>query len=153
MDSRAPLPAWATARPGEFLSVTRTADELSVIVAQSRPPRDIKCERTWRLLKVQGPLPLNLIGIIAGLSGTLADAGVSIFAFSTYDTDYLLVKQVDLDRAVQALRRAGYSVDEAQADFSAHRGTATLFYLSGGALRCSAHVRIAFESAHRQAQC
>jgi uncharacterized protein len=111
LDLRAPLPPWATVHPHEFFSVTRTADELSVIVTQSRPPRDIKCDRNWRLLKVQGPLPLNLIGIIAGLSGTLAAAGVSIFAVSTYDTDYFMVKQVDLGRAVQALQMAGYSVD------------------------------------------
>jgi hypothetical protein len=61
---------------------------------------------------VKGPLDFNLVGIIAGLSGTLADAGVSIFALSTYDTDYIMVKQPDLDRALAALRQAGYSVSQ-----------------------------------------
>lgn len=105
-----PLPAWARAQPGEFFSATQTLDEVSLIVALSRAPSDAKCERGFRLLKVQGPLAFNLVGIIAGLSGTLADAGVSIFAFSTYDTDYMMVKEKDLERSVAALRQAGYEV-------------------------------------------
>ena len=109
-----PLPSWAVARPGEFFSVTHTPDEVSLIVAHSRAPGDAKCERGFRLIKVQGPLALNLVGIIAGLSGTLADAGVSIFAFSTYDTDYVMVKEQDLERAVAALRQAGYEVRQPQ---------------------------------------
>jgi hypothetical protein len=104
------LPAWAKPSKGEFFSATSTPEEVSVIVAESRAPEAGKCERGFRLLKVQGPLDFSLVGIIAGLSGTLADAGVSIFAFSTYDTDYVMVKQKDLDRAVAALRKAGYDV-------------------------------------------
>jgi uncharacterized protein len=107
-----PLPRWAKAPPGEFFSVTRTRDELSIIIANGRAPREAKCERDWRLLMVKGPLEFNLVGIIAGLSGTLADAGVSIFALSTFDTDYIMVKQADLDRALAALRQAGYPVSE-----------------------------------------
>lgn len=105
-----PLPSWAPKGKGEFFSATRTPQELSIIVAESRVPGDVKCERNWRLLMVQGPLDFSLVGIIAGLSGTLADANVSIFALSTYDTDYLMVKQADLERAVAALREAGYTV-------------------------------------------
>jgi hypothetical protein len=112
LDSGQPLPPWAQAGKGEFFSATRTPEELSVIVAGSRAPPDAKCERDWRLLKVRGPLDFNLVGIIAGLSGTLADAGVSIFALSTYDTDYLMVKEADFDRAVAALRQAGYPISE-----------------------------------------
>jgi hypothetical protein len=104
------LPAWAKPSKGEFFSATSTPEEVSVIVAESRAPEAGKCERGFRLLKVQGPLDFSLVGIIAGLSGTLADASVSIFAFSTYDTDYVMVKQKDLDRAVAALRKAGYDV-------------------------------------------
>lgn len=110
LDSRQPLPPWTEPGEGQFFSATRTADELSIILADSRAPTAARCERGWRLLKVQGPLDFNLVGIIAGLSGTLADAGVSIFAMSTYDTDYFMVKQADLDRAVAALRRAGYNI-------------------------------------------
>ena len=111
-DKDEPLPKWAKAAPGEFFSVTRTRDELSIIIANARAPREAKCERDWRLLMVKGPLDFNLVGIIAGLSGTLAEAGVSIFALSTYDTDYVLVKQPDLDRALAALRQAGYPVSQ-----------------------------------------
>jgi uncharacterized protein len=107
-----PLPSWAKAPGGEFFSATRTRDELSIIIANPRAPREAKCERDWRLLMVKGPLDFNLVGIIAGLSGTLADAGVSIFALSTYDTDYIMVKQTDLERALAALRRAGYPVSQ-----------------------------------------
>ena len=107
-----PLPSWAKALAGEFFSATRTRDELSIVIANARAPREAKCERDWRLLMVKGPLPFNLVGIIAGLSGTLANAGVSIFALSTYDTDYIMVKQTDLDRALATLRRAGYPVSQ-----------------------------------------
>ena len=111
-DQDEPLPTWAKAPAGEFFSVTRTRDELSIIIANARAPRKAKCERDWRLLMVKGPLPFNLVGIIAGLSVTLADAGVSIFALSTYDTDYIMVKQTDLERALATLRRAGYPVSQ-----------------------------------------
>ena len=111
-DKDEPLPTWAKAPAGEFFSVTRTRDELSIIIANARAPREAKCERDWRLLMVKGPLPFNLVGIIAGLSVTLADAGVSIFALSTYDTDYIMVKQTDLERALATLRRAGYPVSQ-----------------------------------------
>jgi hypothetical protein len=111
-DKDAPLPTWAKAAAGEFISVTRTRDELSIIVADTRAPREAKCERGWRVLMVKGPLDFNQVGIIAGLSGTLADAGISIFALSTYDTDYIMVKQADLDRALVALRQAGYPVSQ-----------------------------------------
>jgi uncharacterized protein len=112
LDTKQPLPAWANIPAGEFFSATRTPDELSIIVADTRVPRNVKCERDWRLLKVKGPLDFNQVGIISGLSGALADAGVSIFALSTYDTDYVMVKQGDFDRAVAALRQAGYPITQ-----------------------------------------
>jgi hypothetical protein len=107
-----PLPAWARPLKGEFFSATHTAEEVSIIAAESRTPEAAKCERGFRPIKVQGPLDFSLVGIIAGLSGTLADAGVSIFAFSTYDTDYVMVKEADLERAVVALRKAGYEIKQ-----------------------------------------
>jgi len=112
LDTPEPLPPWARAEKGEFFSATRTPDELSIIVADSRAPKDAKCERDWRLFKVKGTLDFNQVGIIAGLSGTLADAGVSIFALSTYDTDYVMLKQADFGRAVAALRQAGYTITQ-----------------------------------------
>jgi hypothetical protein len=67
-------------------------------------------EDGWRLLSVRGPLEFALTGILAALSGELAAAGVSLFAVSTYDTDHVLVKSDDLERAVHALREAGHEV-------------------------------------------
>jgi hypothetical protein len=102
------VPAWAAAATAGLSSISRSVDELSVIVLDSLAPRNVRCERDWRAFKISGPLPLNLIGVIAGLSGTLANAGISIFALSTFETDYVLVKRVDLGRAERALRQAGY---------------------------------------------
>ena len=107
-----PMPSWSKPAEGEFASATRTGDELSLIVGDSRAPQGAKCERGWRVFKVQGPLDFSQVGIIAGLSGTLADSGVSIFALSTYDTDYVMVKQADFNRAMTALRQAGYRVSQ-----------------------------------------
>lgn len=111
LDRTHPLPAWATPGRGQFFSATRTRDELSIIVPNSAAPKTAKCERPWRAFRVRGTLDFNQVGIIAGLSGALAHAGVSIFALSTYDTDYVMVKQADFDRAATALRRAGYTVN------------------------------------------
>jgi uncharacterized protein len=110
LDPAQPLPSWAQVREGEFFSITCTRNELSIILPQGYAPKAAKCERDWRILGVKGPVDFTLVGILAGLSGTLADAGISIFSVSTHDTDYILVKCGDLDRAVAALRQAGYSV-------------------------------------------
>lgn len=95
---------------GGFLSVTRTADELSIVLPEADARGEARAERGWRVLRVAGPLEFSQVGVLASLSVPLADAGVSIFAVSTYDTDYLLVKEDDLDRASVALRRAGHRV-------------------------------------------
>jgi hypothetical protein len=102
------VPPWAARSSAAINSITRTAGELSIIVVDSVAPRDVRCEREWRAFKVRGPLPFDLVGIIAGLSGTLANAGISIFALSTFETDYVMVKQGKLGRAERALREAGY---------------------------------------------
>lgn len=108
------LPADAPAPPIEptdgLVSVTRTGDELSIVCpAELAVPAD-QVEAGWRLLTVRGPFEFTLTGIMAALAGALAAAGVSLFAVSTYDTDHLLVKHADLDRAVVALRAAGHEV-------------------------------------------
>lgn len=104
----APVPEWALA--SAFFSITRTADELSLVVEDDRVPPDVTAAPGWRLLRVEGVLDFSLTGILAGICAALAGAGVSIFALSTYDTDYVLVRQEDLDRACEALRAAGYGV-------------------------------------------
>ena len=103
------VPGWAWR--GEIVSVTRTADELSIVCDESAVPAEIgPVERGWRALRVAGTLDFALVGILARLAAPLAEAGVSIFALSTFDTDYLLVRAADLDTAIEALRAAGHAV-------------------------------------------
>ena len=108
LSANAPIPSWATA--GDFFSITRTADELSVVCRESAAPGGITCERGWRCLRVAGAMPFTAVGVLASLTAPLADAGISLFALSTFDTDYLLVKAADFDAAVDVLRRHGHSV-------------------------------------------
>jgi uncharacterized protein len=104
----AAVPPWA--RHG-FVSVTRTPDELSVVCDQTSVPSDVEAERDWHCLAVQGPLPFSMTGVLASLAQPLAEANISIFAISTYDTDYVLVKTTSLEAAVAALRAAGHTVE------------------------------------------
>lgn len=104
----AAVPAWAAGGP--FISVTRTADELSVVCPEPAVPEEVRAERGWRCLRVAGPLAFGLVGVLASLLEPLGRAGVSAFAVSTFDTDYLLVRADDLPRAVDALRAAGHVV-------------------------------------------
>jgi uncharacterized protein len=108
LGASAPLPAWAG--EGPFVSITRTDAELSVVCPQERVPAGVQAEPGWRCLRVAGPLGFGMTGILASLSGPLASSGVSIFVVSTYETDYLMVQERDLDRAVDALTRAGHRV-------------------------------------------
>lgn len=97
---------------GEFFSVTRTPAELSAVCDVAVVPSSVKAEGPWRALAVRGPLNFNMTGVLAALTAPLASAGISIFAISTFDTDYLLVRDRELDRAVRALREAGHNVSE-----------------------------------------
>lgn len=106
LEADAALPQWIAG--ASFVSCTRTADELSVVAADDRVPDGVRCERGWRALKVEGPLDFSLTGVLASLATPLAEAAVSIFALSTFDTDYLLVKSADLDRALSVLANAGH---------------------------------------------
>lgn len=103
------LPAWLPARG--FVSVTRTGDELSIVCAEDAVPEGVRREGGWRCLAVAGPLDFGMTGVLASIAAPLADAGISIFALSTFDTDYVLVKAEKLEDAAEALRRAGHTVD------------------------------------------
>jgi hypothetical protein len=103
----APLPSLET---DGFLSVSRTNDELSIVSLSSEVPVGATAEPGWRCLKVEGPLPFEMTGILAALSAPLAKAEIPIFVVSTYDTDYLLVKGADLDNACVALRGEGHVI-------------------------------------------
>jgi uncharacterized protein len=109
LPAEAALPAWASS-PGPFLTVSRTPDELSITVLQRAVPHGVRCERDYRALRVRGPLSPNLVGILLSIAEPLAEAGLSIFAISTYDTDYVLLKTRDVAAGVDALRKAGHQV-------------------------------------------
>lgn len=104
----APQPDWA--RLGDLLVFLRTPDELTVVCAQQSVPPEVRSESGWRALKVGGPLAFSEVGVLAGLAVPLAEAGVSIFALSTYDTDYILVRESALAGAIAALQAAGYTI-------------------------------------------
>lgn len=107
-EAGASVPAWAVG--AEFLSVTRTAQELSVVCEDARVPDGAHAERERRLLQIEGTLAFTLIGVLASVAAPLATAEISIFAVSTYDTDYLLISEKDLRRATETLEAAGHTV-------------------------------------------
>jgi hypothetical protein len=91
--------------------MTRTADELSVVCWADAVPEGVRCEKGWRCLRVAGTLDFSLVGVLASMLAPLAAAGVSVFVLSTFDTDYVLVKEAHLTKAADALRLAGYVID------------------------------------------
>lgn len=103
-----PVPAWAGS--AVFSSVTRTADELSVICPAAAVPAGIKAEPGWRLLQVAGPLDFGAVGVLHSITAPLAQAGISLLSVGTFETDYVLVKGDRLDAARRALTNAGHRV-------------------------------------------
>jgi hypothetical protein len=104
------LPGWADG-PG-LVSITRRAGELSVVCADERVPAEVRAERGWRALEVEGPIDFQEVGVLHALTGPLARAAVSVFAIATFDADLVLVREETLVRAVEALRAAGHRVDD-----------------------------------------
>ena len=97
--------------PGEgLLSVTFTDEEVSLVCEEGVAPADAEVSRGWRCLRVDGPLDLGMVGVLAALAGALAGAGVAVFVLSTFDTDHLLVPGAQLDRAIDCLQAAGHVV-------------------------------------------
>jgi hypothetical protein len=93
-----------------LLSVTFTDEEVSLVCEEGVAPADAEVSRGWRCLRVEGPLDLGMVGVLAVLAGALAGAGVAVFVLSTFDTDHILVRSAQLDRAVDCLRSAGHQV-------------------------------------------
>lgn len=108
LNPEADIPAWAAG--GGFVSLTKTPRETSIVCPQERIPDNVRSERDFRVLEVRGPLDFSLTGVLASLAGPLAEEGVSVFAVSTFDTDYLLVRENSLARAVEILVRRGHKV-------------------------------------------
>lgn len=108
LDATDPTPAWSS--QGSISSVTRTAEELSVVCAAAGVPANVQAQRGWRCLRVVGRLDFSLTGVLAAIAGPLAAAKVSMFAVSTYDTDYFLVSEHSLAAAIECLVAAGHEV-------------------------------------------
>jgi hypothetical protein len=94
-----------------FYSITKTVEEISIVVEESLvPDKTSKVEKNWRIFKVEGPLDFGLTGILNSLTRPIAEAGISIFAISTFDTDYIMVKESKLDLVVEVLEKSGHVV-------------------------------------------
>ncbi|HEX6817023.1 MAG TPA: ACT domain-containing protein [Ktedonobacterales bacterium] len=108
----APVPAWVPSS-GEFVSLSRTRNELSIVCNQASLPVDIAAAqvgRGRRCLRIEGPFDLSVVGVLATISAALAEADIAIFVVSTYDTDYVLLREADLDAAIRALTARGHPV-------------------------------------------
>ena len=102
------MPEWAV---GEgFFCVTQTAEELSIVCEETRVPAGVRVERDWVALKLDGPFPFAMTGVLTSFLQPLAEAGVPIFVVSTFDTDYVLMKRDKLEAAIKALGAAGHEM-------------------------------------------
>jgi uncharacterized protein len=109
LEPAARVPDWATGR--RLTSITRTPSALSIVCPEEQVPASVCCDRGWRVLEVQGPLDLATVGVAASIAGPLAAAGISLFVVSTYETDYVLVKDTLLGGAIAALAAWGHRVE------------------------------------------
>jgi hypothetical protein len=108
LDPDAAVPDWAM--KGEFTSITRTNDELSVVCPTENLPADVRSSHRWLCLKLEGPFPFSLTGVLLSFIEPLSYSAIPIFAISTYDTDYVLVQEQDTDRALDVLLHAGHEL-------------------------------------------
>jgi hypothetical protein len=109
MEAGERVPAWVLEAPG-FVTFSRTEYELSVVCREEIVPVGVRKESGWRMFMVQGPLEFSLTGVLLSMAKPLANAGLSIFAISTFDTDYVLVKEEKVPEAERALTEAGHCV-------------------------------------------
>ena len=108
----ATFPTWAEGP--EFVSITRTAAELSIVCQQDMLPGDVRAEKNRRLMRIEGKLGFELTGVLASVTAPLSKAELSIFAISTYDTDYLLIADEDLQKATETLEAAGHTIRQSR---------------------------------------
>jgi hypothetical protein len=108
LTSDAAVPAWAT--KCDFTSITRTAEELSIVCPAANVPQDVDPGPRWICLKLEGPFPFSQTGVLLSFIEPLSNNGVPIFAVSTYDTDYVLVQEEFVEAALNALRTAGHEL-------------------------------------------
>ena len=98
------FPLWAVTKD-YFYSVTETADELSIVCPQNRIPHRVKAEKGWRALKIEGPLDFSLTGVLESILRPLANLKIGVFVHSTYETDYLFIKQNQFNRVKMELKK------------------------------------------------
>ncbi len=108
LPSDATVPASMTTAP--FISITQTGEELSILCAANQVPPDAKCELPWTCFKLEGPFPFSLTGVLASFIDPLAQSRIPIFAISTFDTDYVLVKEESAGAALKTLLAAGHEL-------------------------------------------
>jgi uncharacterized protein len=108
LEPGAEVPPWAIGK--KFLTMSKTTTELSIVCEEKGVPGQVHAERRRRLLQVEGTLPFSLTGVLAAIAAPLAEAQVSIFAVSTYDTDYVLVEEGELEKAIRVLEIAGHAI-------------------------------------------
>jgi len=108
LEPDAPIPDWAT--QGEFTSISRSADELSIVCAETNIPTSIRDPQRWICLKLEGPFPFSLTGILLSFIQPLSDNAIPIFAVSTYDTDYVLIQEEFSEKALSILQQAGHKL-------------------------------------------
>lgn len=104
LDPQLNVPNWALVSQ-ELVSITRSADELSIVCAEKDIPPTLISEKDWRALKIEGPLDFALSGVLYSLTKPLAEAKISIFVISTFDTDYILVREDDLIVSLKSLSK------------------------------------------------
>ena len=101
MSKNSPIPEWA--EDISFCSITRTKEELSIVCPQDKIPAGVMAEKGWKAFKLEGDLSISSVGVISALAKPLADAGISIFNVSTYETNYILVEEKNLTEAKNVL--------------------------------------------------
>ncbi len=101
LETNEQLPVWALKSP--FFSITKTNDELSIVCIENSVPGNIKSEKDWRAFKVEDILSFSQTGVLASLTVPLAEAGINIFTVSTFNTDYILIKNKNLRKAIEVL--------------------------------------------------
>ncbi len=108
LDPNSPVPDWAT--KSDFTSITRTADELSIVCPLANLPADVYSQLRWICLKLEGPFPFSQTGVLLSFIEPLSNNGVPIFAISTFDTDYVLVPEEFAELALRELSEAGHEL-------------------------------------------
>ncbi len=108
LPNTAPIPDWALTQ--SLASITRTEKELTIVCRLEILPSQYQSGLNWRCFKIDGSFDLNQIGVISSISSPLADAGISIYVISTYDTDYFLIQEQNLEQAISVLSNSGHSI-------------------------------------------